>query len=61
VGCGHITEMINASIAIPIQQDYNDKTVGGSRKVRLSRLTAGSGIGKSQFARELAHSLIKSG
>lgn len=38
----------------------NDK-VGGCRKGEIVTLTAGSGIGKSQLARELAHSLIKQG
>jgi twinkle protein len=35
--------------------------VGGCRKGEIVTLTAGSGIGKSQLARELAHSLIKNG
>jgi len=34
---------------------------GGCRKGEIVTITAGSGIGKSQLARELAHSLINSG
>jgi twinkle protein len=48
-----------ASIPYPYN-GLNDK-VGGCRKGEIVTLTAGSGIGKSQLARELAHSLIKHG
>ncbi len=34
---------------------------GGCRRGEIVTITAGSGIGKSQFARELAHNLIKHG
>ena len=48
-----------ASVPYPYS-GMNDK-VGGCRKGEIVTLTAGSGIGKSQLARELAHSLIKQG
>jgi twinkle protein len=47
--------------SVPYQyQGLQDKT-GGCRKGEIVTLTAGSGIGKSQLAREFAHNFIKHG
>jgi len=54
-----ITEDDKFSIAYPYT-GLQDKT-GGCRRGEIVTITAGSGIGKSQFARELAHNIVKSG
>ena len=47
--------------SIPYAYNGLNEKVGGIRKGEIVTLTAGSGIGKSQLARELAHTLIKQG
>jgi twinkle protein len=54
-----ITEDDKFSIPYPYS-GLQDKT-GGCRRGEIVTITAGSGIGKSQFARELAHNIVKSG
>ncbi len=52
---------VDTRASIPYTFNGLNEKVGGIRKGEIVTLTAGSGIGKSQLARELAHGLIKSG
>ena len=53
------TKPENDSISYPYE-GLNQKTLG-LRRGEIVTVTAGSGIGKSQFAKELAHHLIRQG
>ena len=47
--------------AVPYPWDSLNEITRGARKGELVTLTAGSGVGKTAFVREIAHHLIKSG
>ncbi|MDA7495962.1 toprim domain-containing protein [bacterium] len=56
-----VVTSVDERASIPYPYTGLNEKVGGCRKGEIVTLTAGSGIGKSQLARELAHSLIKNG
>ena len=56
-----VVTSVDDRASIPYPYNGLNEKVGGCRKGEIVTLTAGSGIGKSQLARELAHSLIKHG
>ena len=56
-----VVTSVDDRASIPYPYNGLNEKVGGCRKGEIVTLTAGSGIGKSQLARELAHSLIKQG
>lgn len=56
-----VVTSVDERASIPYPYNGLNEKVGGCRKGEIVTLTAGSGIGKSQLAREFAHSLIKHG
>ena len=56
-----VVTAVDDRVSIPYPYSGMNEKVGGCRKGEIVTLTAGSGIGKSQLARELAHGLIQSG